>query len=315
MDKWLKVSLIVNGELAEAVAEVLARYAPEGVAIEATAIAVNPEDEGEPVGPLCVYAFLPIDEKLEERCHQLEQALWYLGRISPLPEPQFETIQETNWMEAWKEHYKPIPIGKSLIIVPSWLEAQTAGRIPVRIDPGMAFGTGTHPTTQLCLEMLEQELHDERVSLPKTMIDIGCGSGILAVAALKLGVERALGVDIDPEAMASARQNAEINGVAKRLELGIGSVNEIRQGAFSMREAPLVIANIIAPVLLRLLGEGLGELVTTGGKLILSGILEEQEAEIREALLRHGFEVPCRLQQGDWVSLTTTMRQHREGEL
>ena len=143
--KWLQVSLTVDGELAEAVSEVLARFAPNGVAIETTGVTANPDDsEGHAVGPLRVSAYLPVDGELEESRRRLEESLWYLGRIRPLPVPEFTLIEETDWSAAWKEHYRPIPIGAKLIIVPAWLESPSPDRVPIRIDPGMAFGTGTH---------------------------------------------------------------------------------------------------------------------------------------------------------------------------
>ncbi|MBU4225318.1 MAG: 50S ribosomal protein L11 methyltransferase, partial [Chloroflexi bacterium] len=157
---WLEVSLIVNGELAEAVAEVLARFAPDGVVTERDVKFTHAEDEGTPVRDVSVRAYLPADDKLpvglrEETRQKLEESLYYLGMIQPLPAPVFKPIADQNWMEAWKQHYKPIPIGKRLIIIPAWLESPDSTRIAIKIDPGMAFGTGTHPTTQLCLELLE----------------------------------------------------------------------------------------------------------------------------------------------------------------
>ena len=119
---WLEVSLTVNGELAEAVADVLARFAPNGVTTEQAVDFVNDEDEGTPVGPITVRAYLPADEKMEERRQKLEESLFYLGTIQPLPAPVFTPLADQNWMEAWKERYQPIPIGRKLIIVPAWLE-------------------------------------------------------------------------------------------------------------------------------------------------------------------------------------------------
>ena len=122
----------------------------------------------------------------------------------------FTPIADQNWMEAWKQHYKPIPIGKRLMIVPAWLDSPEPNRVPIKIDPGMAFGTGTHPTTQLCLELIEKAmgnggwLMENRSPInqePLTVIDVGCGSGILSIAALKLGAKQALGVDIDLESV------------------------------------------------------------------------------------------------------------------
>lgn len=299
---WLEVSLTVDGELAEAVAEVLSRYIPAGVVIESTAVYAGPEDEnGQAVGPLRVCGYLPMDEALEETRRKIEEGLWYLGRITPLPAPVFRPFEEVNWVDAWKQHYHPIPVGEGLMIVPAWLEPETGGRLPIRIDPGMAFGTGTHPTTQLCLALTEAFFR-QNVGSPR-VLDIGCGSGILAVAALKLGAVHALGVDIDPLAMEASRQNAALNDVGDGLELGVGSVAEVRRAVFSLQQGELVFANILAPVLVRLLDEGLGELASPGGWLVLSGILAEQSREVEAALGHHNLKLLERRQYGDWVAL------------
>jgi ribosomal protein L11 methyltransferase len=301
---WLEVRLIVNGELAEAVAEVLARYLPDGVAIESTAVMAGPEDEnGQAVGPLRVCGYIPVDDHLEETRQRIEQGLWYLGRISPLPNPEFTMIHEINWMEAWKQHYHPIPVGKRLIILPAWLKPPKGRRIPIRIDPGMAFGTGTHPTTQLCLALAEELFISVEGIHGLKVIDIGCGSGILSIAALKLGAEMALGVDIDPEAVNASRENAELNGISTQFKLGIGSVSEVRSGKFGLNQAQLVFANILTPVLVRLLSEGLGELVTQDGCLILSGILAEQSPQVETALEAQALRLVEKRQMGDWVAL------------
>jgi ribosomal protein L11 methyltransferase len=302
---WLEVSLIVDGELAEAVADVLARFIPNGVAIESTAIHADPDNEGYPIGPLRVCGYLPVDDRLEATRHKIEEALWYLGRISPLPVPQFRTVQEQDWAEAWKQHYHPIAIGQRLIIVPAWLESPDPARIPIRMDPGMAFGTGTHPTTQLCLELAETVLADPELkdSLGADVIDIGCGSGILSVAALKLGAGRALGVDIDPRAVEVSLENAAMNGVADRYSAGTGSVMEILEGDFGLRQAPLIFANILAHVVIQLFEDGLADLVSPGGYLILSGILAEQEAAVLASAQAHGMNLFTRRQINDWVAL------------
>jgi ribosomal protein L11 methyltransferase len=301
---WLEVSLTVNGELAEAVAEVLARFAPGGVVIESTAIYANPENQGYPVGPLRVCGYLPVDAHLEETRQRIEEALYFLGRIQPLPDPQFKPIEEVNWAEAWKQHFKPIAIGKKLIIVPAWLESPDESRTPIRIDPGMAFGTGTHPTTQLCLELIEVELLKEARLLNLDVLDIGCGSGILSIAALKLGAGRAFGVDTDPEAISAAKQNAADNGVADQTEFAVGSVAEILGAIFPVSQAPIVLANILAPIIIRLLDTGLGELVAPNGVLLLSGILEEQLPEMEAALKKNAFSIQDKRQIDDWVALS-----------
>jgi ribosomal protein L11 methyltransferase len=269
---WLEVSLNVNGELAEAVADVLARFAPNGVVVENGVYFKDADDPGTSLDILSVRAYLPVDDKLEETRQRLEEALWYLGSIQPLPAPVFTPIADQNWMESWKEHYRPIPIGERLIIVPAWLESPDLSRIPIRIDPGMAFGTGTHPTTQLCLDLLEKQVHPAQ--------DV-----------------------IDEAAVSASAENAHANDVLAGLETGLGSLDEILANQFSIHQAPLVLANILASILVRLFDGGLGKLVTAGGVLILSGILEEQADMVIQSAAAHGFKLIEKRQIGDWVAL------------
>ncbi len=305
MRNWLEVSLTVNGELAEAVADVLARFAPNGVTTEQAVTFLNDEDEGTPAGPITVRAYLEVNEQLEETRQKLEEALFYLGMIQPLPAPLYRQIADQNWMEAWKQRYQPIRIGQRLMVVPAWMDVPDPQRIPIKIDPGMAFGTGTHPTTQLCLELIEEVFAQIP---PITVIDVGCGSGILSIAALKLGATRALGVDIDPESIKNSRQNADLNGIGSELILAQGSVGEVLSGNFPFRTAPLVMANILAPVIIRLLDAGLAQLVQPNGWLILSGILLEQEEKVRQAAQARGLEMTARRQMGDWVALLCKLK-------
>ena len=329
---WLEVSLTVNGELAEAVADVLARFSPNGVTTEQAVDFVNDEDEGTPVGPITVRAYMPADEKLEEKRQKLERSLYYLGLIQPLPAPVFTPLADQNWMEAWKVRYQPIPVGRRLIIVPTWLESPDASRIPIKIDPGMAFGTGTHPTTQLCLELIEEYMgtapnpskagesafgettHEARPPYKSLdVIDVGCGSGILSVAALKLGAEFALGVDIDEASVKASRENANANGITTgQFAIGLGSVTEVLAGRFQalsqgdsrvIRNAMLVLANILAPIIIRLFDMGLADLVLPGGALILSGILAEQAEGVIASAEAHGLKLLEKRQKGDWVAL------------
>jgi ribosomal protein L11 methyltransferase len=306
MANWLEVSLTVNGELAEAVADVLARFAPNGVMTEQGVKFVDDEDEGTATGPITVRAYLPMDEQIEEKRHKLEESLHYLGMIQPLPAAVFTSIADQNWMEAWKGHYKPILIGRRLVILPAWLDSPELDRIAIKIDPGMAFGTGTHPTTQLCLELIEKSMQDLQGLKGLgglNVIDVGCGSGILSIAALKLSAASALGVDIDPESIRNSRENADTNGIGEELILGIGSVNEILKGGFAFRSARLVVANILAPVIIRLFDSGLANLLDQEGVLILSGILREQAQGVMEAAQSKGLVLNEKRQMGDWVAL------------
>ena len=309
---WLEVSLTVNGELAEAVADVLARYAYSGVMMEQGVKYTDEEDAGTPSGPITVRAYLEVSDQIEETRQKLEESLYYLGRIQPLPAASYKEIADQNWMEAWKQHYKPILIGQRLVILPAWMDSPDPNRIAIKIDPGMAFGTGTHPTTQLCLEFIETFFTQSKTLAPRAgaenrksemVIDVGCGSGILSIAAIKLGARSALGADIDPGSIENARQNAHANSIGDEFILGVGSVQEILNGAFPFRKAPLVIANILAPVIIRLFDAGLVELIEGYGILILSGILQEQAQNVIEAAQAKGLKVKEQKQIGDWIAL------------
>jgi ribosomal protein L11 methyltransferase len=304
---WLEVSLTVNGELAEAVADVLARFAYSGVMMEQGVTYTDEEDAGTPTGPITVRAYLEMNDQIEETRQKLEESLYYLGRIQPLPAASYKQIADQNWMEAWKQHYKPILIGERLVIVPAWMDSPDPNRIPIRIDPGMAFGTGTHPTTQLCLELMEKIFEDGSsnfVRRPGSVIDVGCGSGILSIAALKLGAKSALGVDIDAGSIVNARENADTNEIGDELTLEVGSVQEILDDRFAFRKASLVLANILAPVIVRLFDAGLAGLIEENGVIILSGILDEQAFRVVEAAQAKGLRMNERKQMGDWVAFS-----------
>ena len=307
---WLEVSLVVNGELAEAVADVLARFAPNGVATEQAAAPVPTEAEGKADGPITVRAYLPLDEQTDETRKRIEEALGYLGMIRPVPAPKYRILANQNWMEAWKRHYSPINVGCRLVIMPAWLEAEGSGRIPVRINPGMAFGTGTHPSTQLCLELIESDFERRpasgvaEVAGPSgRFIDVGCGSGILCLAAIRLGAQRALGVDTDAEALVNATENAAANGIGNEVIFARGSVAEVRRGDFPWRTGSLVAANILAPVIISLFEAGLADLVDDGGSLILGGVLEHQADSVLAAAQSRGLRLLERRELRDWVAL------------
>jgi ribosomal protein L11 methyltransferase len=301
--QWIEISLEVDQELAEAVASALGEILPGGVVLERASLDVFPDQLNQLVGPVRVFGYLPVDGLLEERKNQINRALYFLGRISPLPAANYRPIQNKDWTEAWKVHYQPIPLGSELIIVPSWLKNPDPDRQAVLMDPGMAFGSGTHPSTQLCLILIEEYLDENRV---RHMLDLGTGSGILAIAAVKLGVPFVLGVDIDQKAVEIAKKNSDLNQTSARTRFSVGSVQSFLAGEIQPEKAELVAANMIAPYLEKLVSEGLVELVISGGSLVLSGILESQVSPLMHQLLDYELKIEVRRQLGEWVALRLT---------
>jgi len=251
---WMQVKIKSNGELAEALAEVLGRFISDGVVVESMT-QFNPHtQENEPTGEVLVSGYLEVDGSLETNKQAIEQALWHLSQISPIPQPEYTLIKDQDWMAAWKEHYNPITLGETLLVIPAWQEPQDGEtRHVIRINPAMAFGTGTHPTTKLCLRLLEKTLQPGM-----NVIDVGCGSGILSIAALKMGAGHVTAVDTDEQAITSTLENAGLNHISSSdLELGKGSVKEILSGQFTHQQAPLVIVNILAQIIIQLFDQGL----------------------------------------------------------
>jgi ribosomal protein L11 methyltransferase len=295
---WVEVSLQVSEELAEAVAEVLGRFTREGVVVEQATRQDNHQEQDVFESGVRVYGYLFADGTIEERKRQVQEALWHLGQIIPLPDAEFRIIQDENWMAAWKDQYQPIKIGRSLMIIPAWVETDFPDRISIRINPGMAFGTGTHPTTQLCLTMMEDNLQPDMA-----VFDIGCGSGILSIAAARLSAARVVAVDIDPASVQSTQENSALNRVENRLTIAQGSVAVIRGGAFGDIQAPFVVANILSSVILGLFQDGLADLVAPDGLLVLSGILDHQADEIIRAAGNEGLILVEKRVMEDWVAL------------
>jgi ribosomal protein L11 methyltransferase len=287
----------VDGEAAEAVSEVLNRYGRGGVVIEHTLAdglgAHQDTDE------LRVKAYLAAGDAALRR--QVEEALWHLGQLYPIPGPTFTRIAEADWAEAWKQHYAVLHVGRRTVIVPRWLShtpeasSSAAGEVVITLDPGMAFGTGTHPTTRLCLEALEGYV--DRVPEVGRVLDMGTGSGVLSIAAAKQGARSVQALDIDELAVAAARENVAENGVSALVEVGSGSVDAVR-GTYD-----LVLINILAQVICALLEQGLADAVCPGGTVIASGIIDEREPEVRTAFEAHGLTVVDRLVERDWVAL------------
>jgi len=312
--EWLEITVNCDAEQAEAVAEVLSRYAPGGVAIQQDALDLTGE-EWRPDGPLApvasVRAYLAVEPGLDEKRQQVEEALWHLRQIVPIPEPQFRAVAEEQWANAWKEHFHVTRIGARFVVKPSWRDAPRTpqdddivtpleGVLGIELDPGMAFGTGLHPTTQMCLLTLEKHLHPgDRV------LDLGTGSGILAIAAAKLGAAVCLALDVDLVAVEAARANVSANGVSDvvRVEQGSLALLSTLYSPLSTAGFDLALVNILAQVIVELCGQGLGEAVRPGGLAVFAGLIDTQEVGVREALEKVGLQVIERTLEKDWVGL------------
>ena len=206
------------------------------------------------------------------------------------------TVDDADWENSWQQYYEPLEIGEKLLVIPEWLDAEPNGRTVLRLDPGIAFGTGSHPTTRMCLEALE------RFAAPgKTALDLGCGSGILGIAALLLGCEKVLGCDVDPKSPDAAMANAALNGIgADRLKLYAG---DLLRDEGMRRELDgsydIVLANIVADVIVAL-AAFVRRYLKPGGAFICSGIIDGREDEVRAALTGAGLAVEDHLHEDEW---------------
>jgi ribosomal protein L11 methyltransferase len=285
---WLQLTTHLPSQYADAAAEALEEAGAIAVTLQDAAgeIVIETVWEQTPLwSKVCLSALLPEDADAAVVERELAQRL---GLEQPL-ECRFERVDDQDWAHAWKQHYKPIHMGGRLWICPSWCEPPAPDGINVILDPGMAFGTGDHPTTALCLEWLaRQELHG------KVVLDYGCGSGILAIAALKLGARSACAVDLDAQALTVARENAARNGVADRLEV-------LSAAALPADfRAEFVLANILAGALIELAPRLIAH-TRPGGALVLSGLLTEQAGMVRPHYCPP-FDLAMR-ERGGWIAL------------
>ncbi|MCL4263267.1 MAG: 50S ribosomal protein L11 methyltransferase [Anaerolineae bacterium] len=298
---WLEVSVITDGEGAEAVAEKLRPFAyQDGVVLEQLGDMSSLDPDALETA-VTVKIYIPEHEDTPRLRRRIEEIIYFLGRLYPIPPPTFRLLAEEDWANAWKAHYHPFRIGQRIWIQPSWIEAETPDAaaqikpddVVLTLDPGMAFGTGLHPTTQMCLQALE-----ELVQPGHSIFDLGTGSGILAIAAAKLGAARVLGVDVDEVAVQTAVTNTTLNHL-HNLAFQKGTLATVTEKGWD-----IVVVNILAPVIVGLLeNDGLLGYVKPGGHLILSGIIEEQAEDVKTAVTQAGGYIHKTLQMTDWVAL------------
>lgn len=309
---WVEVTVHTTTEGAEIVANALEMAGAGGAVIEDKADLVRYQrSEGdwdyidEEIGArmsedVLVKGYLPDDARIPDELMLLRQTLASIAEMDlgglPMGSLAVETqgVREEDWANNWKKYYKPFNVGQRLWIKPEWEQAPTPQeRLPIVMDPGMAFGTGTHETTFMCMELLEEYARPD-----DAVYDIGCGTGILAIAALKLGASHAVAVDRDPVCISAVHNNMALNGVDNsRLEAQLGNLLD---GQTQPRQ--LIVANIIADVIILMAADAWAHLME-GGVLIASGIIRQKEEEVRDALVKAGFTVEAVRHKGEWVAM------------
>lgn len=286
---WIEVRVTVTPEAVEAVAHLLLQEGAGGVVEE---------------GPAVRTAYLADVGDVEARIDRIRRSVAVLDRFGLDPGPakvEWRRIAEESWAHAWKEHFHTLRIGERIVIRPSWRSYTPGpGEVVIDLDPGMAFGTGSHPTTALCLQALEKLVRPEDV-----VYDIGTGSGILAIAAALLGAGRVEACDIDPVAVRVAAGNVENNRVSDRVRVVQGNWRVLPAG-----EADLVVANIVASVIIEMAQE-VPRLVKPGGHFVASGIIVERLDEVKDALASSGVLAVQEQVDGEWAALIGRVGEKR----
>ena len=256
-------------------------------------------EEARPGEPPELRAFFPETAApllLSERVSVYAESLAALG-FGAVGRPRVTPLEDGGWAEAWREHFRPIAVGRRFVVTPPWEQPTADGRLVLVIEPGRAFGTGHHGSTAGCLDALERAVG---VRVPVRALDLGTGSGILAIALARLGVGRVLAIDEDPDAIAAASGNAARNDVAARVECRVDDA-----ATLEVEPAPLVVANLIAAAHCRLAAR-YGRYVEAGGTLILGGILDAEAADITWTLAPHGWRLDGAVAREGWTTLNFT---------
>lgn len=300
MSKWMEISVEVPDEAVDAIQEVMGRFSSGGAVVEK----VIPEDNPLGLEPTKAFVkvYLPYNRQGLSRKKRLEEALWHLSNILPIPTPSVRYWEEGEWLEAWKKFYTVLHIGERLVVKPSWESyAPAPEEVVVELDPGLAFGTGLHPSTRLCLIAMEKVLKPgERV------LDVGTGSGILALFAAKLGAKEVLALDIDRIAVKVARENVARNGLKGKVKVRWGTIIRTEEAplvdASALKPFGLVLVNITAPVI-KSMAKELAAVTAPEGLVIASGLIQNQKEETAEALSTWGLEVQEEISSQEWVAL------------
>ncbi|HOJ52021.1 MAG TPA: 50S ribosomal protein L11 methyltransferase [Syntrophales bacterium] len=296
--EWVEVRVKVPVELSEAVTNFLTEAGSDGVCEEV--MEADALEEGSAESPSTVLkAYFPQDGRLARRLASLEGYLKSVSSLFPhLPPASYETevVTDVDWSESWKKYFKPIRVTRNIVIKPTWERYSVMGHdIVIEMDPGMAFGTGQHASTRMCLQALEDLLLYERATEGARVLDVGTGTGILGIAAAKLGAKGVTCVDIDRQAIEIARENIKINGVADLVKAEYRDVRTLGG------EYDLIVANLTDRVLVRLRPH-LISLLEPGGFLIISGIIEQNRPEVEAHYLAPPLVLYRSLTEKEWIS-------------
>ncbi len=295
--RWMKLALSVPGDLLDAMSNFMIEVGAQGVyeeALEPWAANDFPELKAEDV----LYAYLPFDTRLEDRLSRLQVFIEDLATLFPdLAHITYrqEAIEDPDWGEQWKKYFKPLRVSRAIVVKPTW-ERYTpeGGDTGIDIDPGMAFGTGQHASTRMCLEALEDVISTDRTVKAWKVLDVGTGTGILGIACAKLGAARVLCLDIDKKAIGIARENIRINEVNDRVKASSCDVNALEE------DFDLIVANLTEKILVKL-KPALVRLLRPGGYLIVSGIVIDNRSMIEESFLVEPLVTYRSLAEKEWL--------------
>lgn len=299
-DKWLEIACDIPVEYSDILSAYLTELSGSGVCMENLNVDAFSHSEIIHAPIVTIKAYFNSADDIDERMSDISKFLKQLAADHPdlaVSEPVLSEVRSEDWSTSWKANFKPLRVGNRLLIVPSWEDADVQpDDIVLQLDPGMAFGTGGHETTRLCLELLEQIMKDATTDTPLSVLDLGTGSGILAMAAVKLGAAPVLAVDIDPLAVEVARDNLAINNMADKVECNTTPIESIGS------KFDVILANILAEELVRL-APHIISCMNTGGRLVLSGILAEKESFVRDGFSRYPLEYLETRCDGEWIAL------------
>lgn len=300
--KWLEIAVSVKRQDIDAVSAAFDGIETGGVVIEDPAliydVAVKGNSEtialdipADPGSPPVIKGYLPVDHRLSSKLAELYEGLGAVDREYP-GQVILAEMEDCNWMEKWREFYQPVRVGRRLLVKPSWAPVdRVEGLLVIEMDPGMAFGCGTHPTTTMCMCMLE-----DLIEGGETVIDVGTGSGILAITAAKLGAAGVLAVDSDPTAIKVAGDNVAASGLEERIRVREG---HLLDGIDT--PAGVIVANIVADAIIKLAPQA-SSLLTRGGKFLASGIIAGRSDQVAGAIEEHGLEIVKTSSEGEWTA-------------